>query len=75
MLQQFQFQLLQQQFELRQQQFLTGHFPTSWESAVFRVLLLLIAWAGVLASCALLLRAAAVASVPAPVAAPGGSPS
>ncbi|WP_405757278.1 MULTISPECIES: TIGR04222 domain-containing membrane protein [unclassified Streptomyces] len=52
-------------FELRQQ-FLTGHFYTSWESAMFWVLLLLTAWAGVLASCTLLLRAAAVASVPAP---------
>lgn len=61
-----QFQLRQfVRFELRQQ-FLTGHFYTSWESAMFWVLLLLTAWAGVLASCTLLLRAAAVASVPAP---------
>ncbi|MFE2144844.1 hypothetical protein ACFXA3_24415, partial [Streptomyces sp. NPDC059456] len=52
-------------FELRQQ-FLTGHFYTSWESAMFWVLLLLTAWAGVLVSCTLLLRAAAMASVPAP---------
>nr|WP_329314884.1 TIGR04222 domain-containing membrane protein [Streptomyces sp. NBC_01278] len=70
MLQRFE---LFQQFQLRQfvrfelrQQFLTGHFYTSWESAMFWVLLLLTAWAGVLASCTLLLRAAAVASVPAP---------
>ncbi|WP_311318599.1 TIGR04222 domain-containing membrane protein [Streptomyces sp. 2132.2] len=65
--------MLQQQFELQQfvgfelrQQFLTGPFSASWESAMFWVPLLLTAWAGVLASCALLLRAAAVASVAAP---------
>ncbi|WP_308439421.1 TIGR04222 domain-containing membrane protein [Streptomyces vinaceus] len=72
--------MLQQQFELRQfvgfelqQQFLTGHFSSSWESAMFWVLLLLTAWAGVLASCALLLRAAAVASVAVPAPPDGGA--
>lgn len=64
MLQQFELQQFVR-FELRQQ-FLTGHFSFSWESAMFWVLLLLTAWAAVLASCTLLLRAAAVAAVPAP---------